>query len=191
MKKIITAGVTVMALTLAGCSNTNTSKNSTKTTVTKKANINTDKTVKINKTSTAYGPLKFKLKSIRYETVENKKSNYTDAEYNISGKLNKKYYRATLNLVLENSGTKPIDLSMGTRTYTVDSGIGFPIHGSTEGGALEEVISTLQPKSKINFPVYLISNNKFTANHLKISFDGLWGPKDMESIADSGSAEIK
>lgn len=201
-KKFFTTIFAGALLLLGGCSakSSSTSKSESVKTETsqsnssnesKPKNTENDKTVEVNKKSTALGPLRAELTSVRYEVVKNKKSNYTDAEDNLSGKLNDRYYRATLNLLIQNNGKKDIDMSTGARTYIVDSGVGFSDMGSVEGGAFEEQHGSIASNTKSVFTVILISNHKFTVNHLKINFDDIWGRNENLPIHKGGTIEFK
>lgn len=197
-KSVITllslAGV---GLVLSGCSNNSTSTTkstkSSKSIKTVKKAKPTSNVVKINKTSNEVNPIKVHVESVRYEKVKNKESNYTDAEYNMEGDpkttLNKEYYRATVSLYFENTGDKPVDLSFGDRSYTVDDGTVFPSFGGANGNAMESSISKIPPHGKLAETVILVSNNKFTANHLQVTFNGIYANEDTQ-LSDGGTAKI-
>lgn len=194
-KKAITLlGIISAGLLLGGCSNGNSEKADKANSVSqsKKSNTN-EKVVKINKTSNQVGPLKVHVSNIKYEKVENKESNWTDAEYNMEGHpkkdLNKYYYRAIVSLKFENTGDKSVDLSYGERTYTVDDGTAFPIQSGANGSSFESSVAKIAPHSKLAETVILISNNKFTANKLQVTFTDICENMDT-TLSEGGTAKI-
>lgn len=194
-KKTITLlGMISAGLLLGGCSNGNSEKVDRANSVSqsKKSNRN-EKVVKIDKTSNQVGPLKVHVSNIKYEKVENKESNWTDAEYNMEGHpkkdLNKYYYRAIVSLKFENTGDKSVDLSYGERTYTVDDGTAFPIQSGTNGSSFESSIAKIAPHGKLAETVILISNNKFTANKLQVTFTDICENMDT-TLSEGGTAKI-
>lgn len=194
-KKAITLlGIISAGLLLGGCSNGNPEKADKASSVSqsKKSNTN-EKVVKINRTSNQVGPLKVHVSNIKYEKVENKESNWTDAEYNMEGHpkkdLNKYYYRAIVSLKFENTGDKSVDLSYGERTYTVDDGTSFPIQSGANGSSFESSVAKIAPHSKLAETVILISNNKFTANKLQVTFTDICENMDT-TLSEGGTAKI-
>ena len=194
-KKAITLlGMISAGLLLGGCSNGNSKKVDRANSVSqsKKSNRN-EKVVKIDKTSNQVGPLKVHVSNIKYEKVENKESNWTDAEYNMEGHpkkdLNKYYYRAIVSLKFENIGDKSIDLSYGERTYTVDDGTAFPIQSGANGSSFESSVAKIAPHGKLAETVILISNNKFTANKLQVTFTDICENMDT-TLSEGGTAKI-
>lgn len=194
-KKAITLlGMISAGLLLGGCSNGNSEKVDRANSVSqsKKSNRN-DKVVKIDKTSNQVGPLKVHVSNIKYEKVENKESNWTDAEYNMEGHpkkdLNKYYYRAIVSLKFENTGDKSVDLSYGERTYTVDDGTAFPIQSGANGSSFESSVAKIAPHGKLAETVILISNNKFTANKLQVTFTDICENMDT-TLSEGGTAKI-
>lgn len=196
MKKNVIAllGVTSVGLLLGGCAtqSSSNSQSSEKSSVVKKSKSNV-KIVKINKTSNQVGPLKVHVSNIKYEKVENKESNWTDAEYNMEGHpkkdLNKYYYRAIVSLKFENTGDKSVDLSYGERTYTVDDGTAFPIQSGANGSSFESSVAKIAPHGKLAETVILISNNKFTANKLQVTFTDICENMDT-TLSEGGTAKI-
>lgn len=194
-KKTITLlGMISAGLLLGGCSNGSSEKADKASSVaqSKKSNTN-EKVVKINKTSNQVGPLKVHVSNIKYEKVENKESNWTDAEYNMEGHpkkdLNKYYYRAIVSLKFENTGDKSVDLSYGERTYTVDDGTAFPIQSGANGSSFESSVAKIAPHGKLAETVILISNNKFTANKLQVTFTDICENMDT-TLSEGGTAKI-
>ena len=194
-KKAITLlGMISAGLLLGGCSNGNSEKVDRANSVSqsKKSNMN-EKVVKIDKTSNQVGPLKVHVSNIKYEKVENKESNWTDAEYNMEGHpkkdLNKYYYRAIVSLKFENTGDKSVDLSYGERTYTVDDGTAFPIQSGANGSSFESSVAKIAPHGKLAETVILISNNKFTANKLQVIFTDICENMDT-TLSEGGTAKI-
>lgn len=194
-KKAITLlGMISAGLLLGGCSNGNSEKVDRANSVSqsKKSNRN-EKIVKIDKTSNQVGPLKVHVSNIKYEKVENKESNWTDAEYNMEGHpkkdLNKYYYRAIVSLKFENTGDKSVDLSYGERTYTVDDGTAFPIQSGANGSSFESSVAKIAPHGKLAETVILISNNKFTANKLQVTFTDICENMDT-TLSEGGTAKI-
>ena len=194
-KKAITLlGMISAGLLLGGCSNGNSEKVDRANSVSqsKKSNRN-EKVVKIDKTSNQVGPLKVHVSNIKYEKVENKESNWTDAEYNMEGHpkkdLNKYYYRAIVSLKFENTGDKSVDLSYGERTYTVDDGTAFPIQSGANGSSFESSVAKIAPHGKLAETVILISNNKFTANKLQVTFTDICENMDT-TLSEGGIAKI-
>ena len=194
-KKAITLlGMISAGLLLGGCSNGNSKKVDRAKSVSqsKKSNRN-EKVVKIDKTSNQVGPLKVHVSNIKYEKVENKESNWTDAEYNMEGHpkkdLNKYYYRAIVSLKFENTGDKSVDLSYGERTYTVDDGTAFPIQSGANGSSFESSVAKIAPHGKLAETVILISNNKFTANKLQVTFTDICENMDT-TLSEGGTAKI-
>lgn len=194
-KKAITLlGMISAGLLLGGCSNGNSEKVDRANSVSqsKKSNRN-EKVVKIDKTSNQVGPLKVHVSNIKYEKVENKESNWTDAEYNMEGHpkkdLNKYYYRAIVSLKFENMGDKSVDLSYGERTYTVDDGTAFPIQSGANGSSFESSVAKIAPHGKLAETVILISNNKFTANKLQVTFTDICENMDT-TLSEGGTAKI-
>ncbi|MFD3267913.1 hypothetical protein [Lactobacillus johnsonii] len=194
-KKAITLlGMISAGLLLGGCSNGNSEKVDRANSVSqsKKSNRN-EKVVKIDKTSNQVGPLKVHVSNIKYEKVENKESNWTDAEYNMEGHpkkdLNKYYYRAIVSLKFENTGDKSVDLSYGERTYTVDDGTAFPIQSGANGSSFESSVAKIAPHGKLAETVILISNNKFTANKLQVTFTDICENMDT-TLSEGGTAKI-
>ena len=194
-KKAITLlGMISAGLLLGGCSNGNSEKVDRANSVSqsKKSNRN-EKVVKIDKTSNQVGPLKVHVSDIKYEKVENKESNWTDAEYNMEGHpkkdLNKYYYRAIVSLKFENTGDKSVDLSYGERTYTVDDGTAFPIQSGANGSSFESSVAKIAPHGKLAETVILISNNKFTANKLQVTFTDICENMDT-TLSEGGTAKI-
>ena len=194
-KKAITLlGMISAGLLLGGCSNGNSEKVDRANSVSqsKKSNRN-EKVVKIDKTSNQVGPLKVHVSNIKYEKVENKESNWTDAEYNMEGHpkkdLNKYYYRAIVSLKFENTGDKSVDLSYGERTYTVDDGTAFPIQSGANGSSFESSVAKIAPHGKLAETVILISNNKFTANKLQVTFTDICENMDT-TLSEGGTATI-
>lgn len=194
-KKAITLlGMISAGLLLGGCSNGNSEKVDRANSVSqsKKSNRN-EKVVKIDKTSNQVGPLKVHVSNIKYEKVENKESNWTDAEYNMEGHpkkdLNKYYYRAIVSLKFENTGDESVDLSYGERTYTVDDGTAFPIQSGANGSSFESSVAKIAPHGKLAETVILISNNKFTANKLQVTFTDICENMDT-TLSEGGTAKI-
>lgn len=193
-KAIILLGMISAGLLLGGCSNGNSEKVDRANSVSqsKKSNRN-EKVVKIDKTSNQVGPLKVHVSNIKYEKVENKESNWTDAEYNMEGHpkkdLNKYYYRAIVSLKFENTGDKSVDLSYGERTYTVDDGTAFPIQSGANGSSFESSVAKIAPHGKLAETVILISNNKFTANKLQVTFTDICENMDA-TLSEGGTAKI-
>lgn len=194
-KKAITLlGMISAGLLLGGCSNGSSEKVDRANSVSqsKKSNRN-EKVVKIDKTSNQVGPLKVHVSNIKYEKVENKESNWTDAEYNMEGHpkkdLNKYYYRAIVSLKFENTGDKSVDLSYGERTYTVDDGTAFPIQSGANGSSFESSVAKIAPHGKLAETVILISNNKFTANKLQVTFTDICENMDT-TLSEGGTAKI-
>lgn len=194
-KKAITLlGMISAGLLLGGCSNGSSEKVDRANSVSqsKKSNRN-EKVVKIDKTSNQVGPLKVHVSNIKYEKVENKESNWTDAEYNMEGHpkkdLNKYYYRAIVSLKFENTGDKSVDLSYGERTYTVDDGTAFPIQSGANGSSFESSVAKIAPHGKLVETVILISNNKFTANKLQVTFTDICENMDT-TLSEGGTAKI-
>lgn len=194
-KKAITLlGMISVGLLLGGCSNGNSEKVDRANSVSqsKKSNRN-EKVVKIDKTSNQVGPLKVHVSNIKYEKVENKESNWMDAEYNMEGHpkkdLNKYYYRAIVSLKFENTGDKSVDLSYGERTYTVDDGTAFPIQSGANGSSFESSVAKIAPHGKLAETVILISNNKFTANKLQVTFTDICENMDT-TLSEGGTAKI-
>ena len=194
-KKAITLlGMISAGLLLGGCSNGHSKKVDRANSVSqsKKSNRN-EKVVKIDKTSNQVGPLKVHVSNIKYEKVENKESNWTDAEYNMEGHpkkdLNKYYYRAIVSLKFENTGDKSVDLSYGERTYTVDDGTAFPIQSGANGSSFESSVAKIAPHGKLAETVILISNNKFTANKLQVTFTDICENMDT-TLSEGGTAKI-
>ena len=194
-KKAITLlGMISAGLLLGGCSNGNSEKVDRANSVSqsKKSNRN-EKVVKIDKTSNQVGPLKVHVSDIKYEKVENKESNWTDAEYNMEGHpkkdLNKYYYRAIVSLKFENTGDKSVDLSYGERTYTVDDGTAFPIQSGANGSSFESSVAKIAPHGKLAETVILISKNKFTANKLQVTFTDICENMDT-TLSEGGTAKI-
>ena len=194
-KKAITLlGMISAGLLLGGCSNGNSEKVDRANSVSqsKKSNRN-EKVVKIDKTSNQVGPLKVHVSNIKYEKVENKESNWTDAEYNMEGHpkkdLNKYYYRAIVSLKFENTGDKSVDLSYGERTYTVDDGTAFPIQSGANGSSFESSVAKIAPHGKLAETVILISNNKFTANKFQVTFTDICENMDT-TLSEGGTAKI-
>lgn len=194
-KKAITLlGMISAGLLLGGCSNGNSEKVDRANSVSqsKKSNRN-EKVVKIDKTSNQVGPLKVHVSNIKYEKVENKESNWTDAEYNMEGHpkkdLNKYYYRATVSMSIENVGDKPVDMSYGNRSYTVDDGTAFPVQSGANGSSFESSIDKIAPHTKLAETVILISNNKFTANNLQVTFTDICENMDT-TLSDGGTTKI-
>lgn len=194
-KKAITLlGMISAGLLLGGCSNGNSEKVDRANSVSqsKKSNRN-EKVVKIDKTSNQVGPLKVHVSNIKYEKVENKESNWTDAEYNMEGHpkkdLNKYYYRAIVSLKFENTGDKSVDLSYGERTYTVDDGTAFPIQSGANGSSFESSVAKIAPHGKLAETVILVSNNKFTANKLQVTFTDICENMDT-TLSEGGTAKI-
>lgn len=194
-KKAITLlGMISAGFLLGGCSNGSSEKVDRANSVSqsKKSNRN-EKVVKIDKTSNQVGPLKVHVSNIKYEKVENKESNWTDAEYNMEGHpkkdLNKYYYRAIVSLKFENTGDKSVDLSYGERTYTVDDGTAFPIQSGANGSSFESSVAKIAPHGKLAETVILISNNKFTANKLQVTFTDICENMDT-TLSEGGTAKI-
>lgn len=194
-KKAITLlGMISAGLLLGGCSNGSSEKVDRANSVSqsKKSNRN-EKVVKIDKTSNQVGPLKVHVSNIKYEKVENKESNWTDAEYNMEGHpkkdLNKYYYRAIVSLKFENTGDESVDLSYGERTYTVDDGTAFPIQSGANGSSFESSVAKIAPHGKLAETVILISNNKFTANKLQVTFTDICENMDT-TLSEGGTAKI-
>ena len=194
-KKAITLlGMISAGLLLGGCSNGNSEKVDRANSVSqsKKSNRN-EKVVKIDKTSNQVGPLKVHVSNIKYEKVENKESNWTDAEYNMEGHpkkdLNKYYYRAIVSLKFENTGDKSVDLSYGERTYTVDDGTAFPIQSGANGSSFESSVAKIAPHGKLAETVILISNNKITANKLQVTITDISENMDT-TLSEGGTAKI-
>lgn len=193
-KAISLLGMLSAGLLLGGCSNGNSEKVDRANSVSqsKKSNRN-EKVVKIDKTSNQVGPLKVHVSNIKYEKVENKESNWTDAEYNMEGHpkkdLNKYYYRAIVSLKFENTGDKSVDLSYGERTYTVDDGTAFPIQSGANGSSFESSVAKIAPHGKLAETVILISNNKFTANKLQVTFTDICENMDT-TLSEGGTAKI-
>ena len=194
-KKAITLlGMISAGLLLGGCSNGSSEKVDRANSVSqsKKSNRN-EKVVKIDKTSNQVGPLKVHVSNIKYEKVENKESNWTDAEYNMEGHpkkdLNKYYYRAIVSLKFENTGDESVDLSYGERTYTVDDGTAFPVQSGANGSSFESSVAKIAPHGKLAETVILISNNKFTANKLQVTFTDICENMDT-TLSEGGTAKI-
>lgn len=157
------------------------------------------KLVKIDKdTNIVNGTLKVHFIGTKYETVKNDSDNYTDAEYNMEGnpshELNPKYYRATVYFTIENVGTKAVDSSTNERAIILDDGTSLDAfgHGHGTGSALEDrSTDTIQPKTKLNDAIIIVSNNKIQADHPKIQFGRLYEPSADAPFADGGIAAIQ
>lgn len=203
-KAIIIAGIALSCLTLAACGSNETKSTKSKpakTTQVKKHKAKTSnndiKTVKINKDTNAVGGVvKVHFDSVKYETVKNKESNYTDAEENIEGNpsqvFNPTYYRATVFMTIENVGSQAIDLSYGDRSIILDNGqsIGSDGFGSGNGTALMTSNDSIAPKTKLTTSVIIVSNNKIHANHPGFNFEDICN-SNGEDITAGGVAKIQ
>lgn len=202
-KNIITLlGMASISLVLGGCSSvtTKTSKQTSFSQSKKRKNNeksnnqnSNEKIVQINKSSNLVGPLKVHVSSIKYEKVKNKESNWTNAEYNMEGDpekdLNNYYYRAIVYLNIENTGNKSVDLSYGERSYIVDDGTAFPEQGGADGNSFESSTAKIVPHTKLANTVILVSNKKFTANKLQITFTDIC-ENDNNVLSNGGTAKI-
>lgn len=154
--------------------------------------------VKIDKDSNVVSDtLKVHFIGVKYETVKNDTDNYTDAEYNMEGdpsqELNSKYYRATVYFTIENVGNKAVDSSTNERSIILDNGVSLDAfgHGHGTGSALEDrSTDTIQPKTKLNDAIIIVSNSKIQVDHPQIQFGRLYEPDADAPFADGGIAKI-
>lgn len=203
-KWLMGVGIVLSCFTLTACSNSGSKSSNSKqdkTVQVKKSKPKTSnngiKTVNINKnTNVVSGAVKVHFDSVKYETVKNKESNYTDAEENIEGNpskvFNSPYYRATVLMTIENVGSQTVDLSYGNRSIILDNGqaISSDGFGSGNGTAFMTSNNSIAPKSKLTTSVIIVSNNKIKADHPSFNFEDLCN-SNGDQIAAGGVAKIQ
>lgn len=151
--------------------------------------------VTINKTTSAVGPISFKVKHIKYEKVKKvKKSDLDkDAEINMEeyGNLNKTYYPVLVTYELINNGDQTIDTSTTTFDPVDDSGVTFSSEGGSDAYAFDTLMGSgkIQPHARRTGTVTMISNNHFTVKNMKFEVGEIWA-NDDDQIGDGGIATL-
>lgn len=149
--------------------------------------------INLNKTTSSVGPLQFNIKTIKYEQLTKKKQPNNDALYNMDNyaSLHKHYYQVTINYEVRNNGDKPVDPQLTLWTPTDDNGTEFQDNGSADSYFYDTVTggSKITPKAHRAGTIYMISNNKFSVNNLKLNVGDIFA-NDDEQIGDSGVAQL-
>ena len=146
--------------------------------------------VNLNKTTSSVGPLQYKIKSIKYEELTKKKEPSNDALYNMDNyaSLNHHYYQVTINYEVRNNGEQPVDVQTTEWTPTDDNGTEFQSNGSADSYFYDTVVggSKIAPKAHRAGVMYMISNDKFTVNNLKLNVSEIWANGDDETPLNEG-----
>lgn len=149
--------------------------------------------VTLNKSTNSVGPLQFKINKIKYERLTKTKEPKNDALYNMDNYdgLAKHYYQVTIYYEARNNGDQPIDTSISLWNPTDDNGTEFEEQGSADAYSYDTIAGSgkIAPKSHRSGVIYMISNNKFSVNNLKLNIDEIWA-NDDEQISDGGVAQF-
>lgn len=161
---------------------------------TKKINVTVKPyTVVLNKAMSSVGPLQFKIKSIKYEELTKPKEPNTDALNNMDNyaSLHKHFYQVTINYEARNNGEQPIDTQTTLWTPTDDNGTEFQEDGSADSYFYDTIMggTKIAPKAHRAGNLYMISNNKFTVNNLKINVGEIYA-NDDDQLSDGGVAQL-
>lgn len=169
MKKLISFVLAGMLLLSAfGCSNSNQSKSSSSSKASSSVTKKQAKPIKF----TTVGALQYTITSIQSDKITNKKSNWTNAEYNFPGIKNypKNYYRTTLDYTLANTSDKTVDLSFYQANVLLD-GLEYTHESNTANLFDENSNGVIQPGTKTSGKFELITKQKIkvTPKNIKIN----------------------
>lgn len=147
----------------------------------------------VNKDMTAVGPMKFTVKNVKYQKMTKTKEPHDDAEYNIDNykALNKHYYKVTIGYTMTNTGKTKIDPTITLWSPVDDNNVEYS-SASNDAYSFDTIVggSSIQPKMKKSGQITMISNDKFSVEHLKISVSEQYASNDKQ-IGDGGVAELK
>ncbi len=151
--------------------------------------------VTLNKATNSVGPLQFKIKSIRYEAMTKTKEPSNDALYNMDNyaSLGKHYYQVVINYEVRNNSDQPVDVQTTSWTPTDDNGTEYQDGGSADSYYYDTVVggSKIAPKQHRAGTMYMISNEKFTVNNLKLNVSEIYrDDEDEEPINEGGLAQL-
>jgi hypothetical protein len=192
MKKVLTAGVAVLAiLTLAACGS-NSSDSATVSSLKaensslKKEVAGTTKTTEAVKLPKS-GVVQYTITSVKTEHVANKKENYTDGEDNLSAVDNfpAHYYRTTISYEAKNFSSKSISLST-SGGLTVTDGDGHPYSRDSQDYAAIEMNDNVDVPAGESYSgvVYALSKRKPNFKTFK------WMVPEMNAEDKDGNAVI-
>lgn len=149
--------------------------------------------VTLNKSTNSVGPLQFKINKIKYECLTKTKEPKNDALYNMDNYagLAKHYYQVTIYYEARNNGDQPIDTQTSLWTPTDDNGTEFEEQGNADAYSYDTIAggSKIAPKSHRSGVIYMISNDKFSVNNLKINVGEIWA-NDDDQINEGGVAQL-
>lgn len=143
-----------------------------------------------NKTTTKVSPLSFKIGNVEYKKMKKSKDN----SYNMESysQLNNYYYQVTINYEVYNHGKKPVNPQYTTWTPVTDNNKEFEVNSSSVNGyAMDNIIGTnaIGPNVSRNGTMTLISNDKFSVQHLKFTIEDVRTNNGVK-IADGGTAKL-
>lgn len=156
------------------------------------SNNNEQKSSNSKKTSNIVGIVQYSITSYKQQYVINKKSNYTDAEYNDDDikDLGKSYYRITINYQLKNTGNKPFDLSTYNATILDDNNIEFNDSSSSNFLFDDNSNEIVQPNTATVGKFILLSKESPSMNNFKINISAQYTPNN-KNIGKSGVIVFK
>jgi hypothetical protein len=148
-----------------------------------------------NKWTSSVGPLKFKITNVEYKQMTKSEKNKPDNSGidEAYSQLNKHYYQVKVNYLVKNDGKKAVNPQYTLWLPETDDGQEFSTQEPTpDGGAVDSISGTeaINPGNSRSGNVIMISNNKFSVNHLKFSIDEVLG-NEGSHIAKGGTAELK
>lgn len=123
-----------------------------------------------------------RVSKVTQQHMVNNEEDYTNAEYNIDGKVPDKYYKATISFSIKNLGDKEIDLSYGDITLTDATNQIFS-QSSSDHNLFTNSNDVIQPQATVDNKLELISENKIDLSKFKVNFS--------QGLMDSNGAEIQ
>lgn len=142
------------------------------------------------KTLNTVGEEQYTITSLKQSQVNNKESEYTDAEYNFDGikSYPDKYYRAEITYRLKNTGTQDFDLSYGQDSVSDAQGLEYSYASGDVNGFNDNSNSVVKAGMTTSGTFYLVSKTKIPLDHFSINVAEQI-PKDGEgAVGAAGTA---
>lgn len=136
------------------------------------------------KTLNTVGEEQYTITSVKQSKVNNKESEYTDAEYNFDGIKNypDKYYRAEITYRLKNIGSQDFDLSYGQDSVSDAQGLEYSYVSGDVNGLNSNSNGVVKTGMTTSGTFYLISKTEIPLDHFSINVS--------EQIPKSGEGAV-
>lgn len=123
------------------------------------------------KTLNTVGEEQYTITSVKQAKVNNKESEYTDAEYNFDGikSYPDKYYRAEITYRLKNIGTQDFDLSYGQDSVSDAQGLEYSYASGDVNGLNSNSNGVVKAGMTTSGTFYLISKTEIPLDHFSIN----------------------